>query len=265
MSSDDRQPSELRNYIHLFLSGRDKKSVSETVTAEHVIWLIFPEGSPFRALFASGVSSFVAGRGSPVTLIEVGRSLPNSGYYFALDPDRYLIPWLDGGSCINEKISPLLRFACATEVSLLEPFKGSFGLSTSTHFIINAFSYSSERETPSPESIAERSCVYSIRDNGFRAEPDSLIVVNWRPEEDIGQLLARVREFAPDASIFLAGDPAPGDQMVTGVERVSLPEMNEFRPEMRKPPAGGSFISFMNAVSQRISAGLRVHGKKTMG
>jgi len=265
MSADDRQPSELSNYIHLFLSGSDRKSVSGTVTAEHVIWLIFPEGSPFRALFASGVSSFIAARGSPVTLIEVGRGLPNSGYYFALDPDRYLIPWLDGGICINEMISPLLRFACATEVSLLEPFKDSFGLSASTHFIINAFSYSSERETPSPESVAERSCIYSIRDNGSPAEPDALIVINWRPEEDIMQLLARVSEFAPDAIIFLAGDPDPGDEMVAGVERVPLPEMNEFKPEMRKPPSGGSFISFMNAVSQRISAGLRLHGKKTMG
>lgn len=265
MSEDDRQPSELSNYIHLFLSGSDRKSVSGTVTAEHVIWLIFPEGSPLRALFASGASSFIAARGSPVTLIEVGRGLPNSGYYFALDPDRYLIPWLDGGICINETISPLLRFACATEVSLLEPFKDSFGLSSSTHFIINAFSYGSESETPSPESVAKRNRIYSIRDSVSRMEPDALIVINWRPEEDTGQLLARVRELAPDASIFMAGDPAPGDEMVAGVERVPLPGMNELKPEIRKPPAGGSFISFMNAMSQRISAGLRLRGKKTVG
>ncbi|MFO7914354.1 MAG: hypothetical protein R6U43_01520 [Candidatus Krumholzibacteriales bacterium] len=265
MPADDRQPSELSNYIHLFLSGGDRERVSGTAFPEYVIWLIFPEGSPSRALFASGISSFIAGRSSPVTLIEVGKGLPNSGYYFALDPGRYLMPWVDRGTCINEMISPLLRFACSTESSFLKPFEDSFIFSSAPHFIINAFSYSSGREPAPLESIAERSSMYSLRNKSSCADPDALIIINRRPEEDAGHLLKRIKEFVPAASIFVAGRPGPDDDRVAGIETIPLPEMKEFKPEMKKPPSGGSFISFMNEVLQRISAGLRENGETAAG
>jgi hypothetical protein len=93
-----------------------------------------------RAFLASGAAAALAREGdSRVTILETGPSLPNVGYYFALEPAEYLSLSLGRGGSINGLRGDSLRFACAASPGGLSLAGARFQASARSHVIVNAF------------------------------------------------------------------------------------------------------------------------------
>lgn len=265
MPKSDREPRELSRYIHLFLSEKDEKREGGSVPSEHAIWVVFTGFSPFRGLFSSGIASFISRRKNLVTLIEVGEGLPNSGYYFALDPRQYLLPAVDIEGCINKWISPSLRYACAGKSGFLNPFSTCFRKTDRPHFIISAFNYPGMEEKPVLKRTADQISFFSCIDHSSLFMPDVFLVINSGSNTPAERLLRQIAEFAPDTPILWTGEGLSESAPDLDIEEVAPPEIKGLGMDSRRPPDSGSFLSFMNTISQKISMAIKKNRKTAAG
>jgi hypothetical protein len=261
MTEDSGQPRQMSDYIHLFLSGSRKRGSGSSIPAEHRIWLIFPEYSPYRGFLSAGISAFISGGGSLVTLVEAGNSLPNAGYYFALEPERYLLPFIGDGDSLNELISPSLRYAFSTGNDSLRQFEERFAEKKLPHFIIHSFGVPSGTGAFPFETIVAGSRCYSLKPEPVSEGPDAVLLADFAPDSDIAGLLERIGETAPGVRIFETGTGSRDTTEDIRPERIEPPGAAGIRPERRAVPVGPEFTSFMNVLLRRISGALAGSGK----
>lgn len=233
--------------------------------SEHAIWIVSTGFSPFRGLFSSGAASFISRRNNRVTLIEVGEGLPNSGYYFALDPQQYLLPAVDIEGCINKWISPSLRYACAGESGLLTPFSTGFRKTDRPHFLISAFTYRGVEKFSVLERTANQTSCFCCIDRSSSFMPDVFLVINSGSDTSAEHLLREIAEFAPDTPILWTGGALPESTPDLDIEEVAPPEINGLGMDSRRPPDSGSFLSFMNGISQKVSMAIKENRKTAAG
>ncbi|MBD3179071.1 MAG: hypothetical protein GF417_05450 [Candidatus Latescibacteria bacterium] len=265
MPAGEKQPRDLGQYMHLFLSDKEEKREDTTVPAEYNIWLVFTGIPAIRALFASGVASFISSRGNQVTLYETGGGLPNSGYYFGLDPEEYLLPSLEKDASINRVISPMLRYACSRKPAGLKPFRESSFEADKPHFIISAFCAGSGTGRAFYERISERGSCYSERRVSAPAVPRIALIVNLDREGPADDLVKQVSGFAPGAGMLTTGFCRSELTEELNPGAIEPPDMNEMNLERRQPPSGRSFLSFMNSLLQKMSTAIRETGRTATG
>ncbi len=113
-----QRPRNLSDISHLYLStSREQEEGSSGSTA--LILIASLERSPLRAWLSAGLAAAFGSQNASVTLLDVGRSLPNAGYYFALGPERYLRPVLDEGAVVETDAGGGVRIRCARDPALL--------------------------------------------------------------------------------------------------------------------------------------------------
>ena len=110
--------------------------------------------------------------------MEIGRGLPNAGYYFALEPRDYLAPTLDESQVVIGQVDSRLRFLYAIDPASLEPFHPGKAVSDAPHVIVIAFMYPpDERMSPSlsaVEAVADRFAM--LEAGGGGRKPDGIVV-----------------------------------------------------------------------------------------
>ena len=109
----ERRPRDLQDISHLFLSTG--VSAQSAAPPRALAVLACSDNAPWRAFAAAGLARALEAAGTDVTLLEVGRSLPNAGFYFALEPSVYLRPALDPRAVVSGTPSGSLRFHYARD------------------------------------------------------------------------------------------------------------------------------------------------------
>ncbi len=112
------KPRNLQDVSHLFLShGRNR--ASRISRAEAVLWLVSLGPGGNRAFLAAGCAAAAAAKGVHVTLIEIGRGLPNIGYYLSLEPHVYAAVSSDPSRLLKGSAGPRLRYVSSAGI---DPF-----------------------------------------------------------------------------------------------------------------------------------------------
>jgi len=113
------KPRNLHDVSHLFLS-RGGSTTNGTVQAEAVLWLVSLGPGGNRAFLATGCAAAAAAKGVHVTLVEIGRGLPNVGYYLSLEPQVYAAVSVDPSRLLAGSAGPRLRYASSAGIDPLD-------------------------------------------------------------------------------------------------------------------------------------------------
>lgn len=132
------KPRNLQDVSHLFLS-REKRTVSRGGTVEAVLWLVPLGAGSNRAFMASGCAAAAAAKGIRVTLLEIGRGLPNIGYYFSLDPTKYATASVDPSRLVTGSAGSCLQFVSCTRTESLDRYDPQHSTDDLPHLFIIAF------------------------------------------------------------------------------------------------------------------------------
>ena len=141
--STREKPRNLQDVSHLFLS-REKRTQRRDGTVEAVLWLVpLGEGSN-RAFMASGCAAAAAAKGINVTLLEIGRGLPNIGYYFSLDPPEYAAASVDPSCLVTGSAGPCLQFVSCALTEAFDRYDPRRTTVDSPHLLVIAFEENAE-------------------------------------------------------------------------------------------------------------------------
>jgi hypothetical protein len=112
------RPRDLRDISHLYLSTSRTKR--EGIAAHPALVLLASVSSgPWRAYMSAGLAAAFESHGAAVTVLETGPGLPCAGYYFALEPGRYLKPALDDRSIVEAEAGRSIGLVYARDPALL--------------------------------------------------------------------------------------------------------------------------------------------------
>ena len=106
---------------------------------EAVLWLVPLGVGGNRAFMASGCAAAAAAKGVSVTLLEIGRGLPNIGYYFSLDPPEYAAASIDPSRLVTGSAGSCLQFVSCTGTEPLDRYDPRHGTVDSPHLFVIAF------------------------------------------------------------------------------------------------------------------------------
>jgi len=222
-------PKGLGDVSHLFLSGTGPRDQPEKEPIEAVVHLASIGPSFCRAYLASGTAAALAREGdSRVTILETGASLPNVGYYFALEPAEYLSLSLGRVGSINGLRGDSIRFACAAGPGDLSVAGARFPGAARSHVIVNAFDSEALRAGGSmPPELLEAWRAGSL--HGAGAAAHALVLFCDAPGVvTAGDLPASFRRSFPGAVVFLPAGAGhvpllAGGSGASGVEYFELP------------------------------------------
>ncbi len=197
-------PKGLGDVSHLFLSGTEPRDQPEKETIEAVVHLASIGPSFCRAFLASGTAAALAREGdSRVTILETGASLPNVGYYFALEPAEYLSLSLGRVGSINGLRGDSMRFACAAGPGDLSVAGARFPGAARSHVIVNAFDREALRAGGSmPPELLEAWRAGSLHGAGAAVHALALFC-DASSAASAGDLPASFRRSFPGAVVFL--------------------------------------------------------------
>jgi hypothetical protein len=136
----NEKPRNLQDVSHLFLSG-GRSRVKRPAQVEAVLWLVSIGPGGNRAFLAAGCAAAAAARGVHVTLIEIGRGLPNVGYYLALEPKVYAAVSVDPSHLLTGSAGPRLRYASSAGIDPLDRYDPFDDEPVSPSLTIVAFDY----------------------------------------------------------------------------------------------------------------------------
>jgi hypothetical protein len=240
-----RKPRNLQDVSHLFLS-RGKEGVPGSGPAEAVLWMISIGGGSNRAFMASGCAAAAAGKGVRVTLLEIGRGLPNIGYYFALDPPEYAAAGIDPSRLVRGNHGPNLQFVSSVRAEALDPHGAETVPLLSPHLLLVAFDEGIDYRTM--EDIGGR----WMPDHGGR--PDAVCVFgDPNTRKGHGTLLADVRKRQRDAFILDLAVGSGGAGSGEADERLSVPGRLVSSWRKKVPPDDPFFDDAVSTVLQVLS------------
>ncbi len=262
-----KAPKRLADVSHLFLSEREHTNGYPQNKTEAGVWLAVSGRHPARAFLAAGVAGGFAGQGMGVTLLDVCRSLPNIGYYYGLDPSRYLSVTLDDGAVVEGQAGPLLRYCFSPSPHSLANHDPGSPCPGFPHIIISAFIY----DDPVPDSkpfrmIEECSVHYRVNGGGRSPSPDVIVIME--PGSGRGSLqrkMMRIRDRYPDVFIYLAASaPAcpPGD---TACGIMPAPASILRGLGQRRPPSDPFFTDLAQTLLQVLSSARRSKENEAAG
>lgn len=111
---------------------------------EAVLWLVPLGPGNNRAFMASGCAAAAAAKGLHVTLLEIGRGLPNIGYYFSLDPHEYAAASADPSRLVTGSSGTSLQFISCTRTKSLDLYEPRRITVDSPHLLVIAFDEKTE-------------------------------------------------------------------------------------------------------------------------
>lgn len=162
-----------------------------------------------------------------MTILETGPSLPNVGYYFALEPAEYLSLSLGRAGSISGLKGDSIRFACAAWPGDLSAAGARFPGAARSHVIVNAFDQEALRAGGSmPPELVEAWRAGSLRGAGAAAHA-LVLFCDARGAVTAGDLPASFRNSFPGSAVFLPVGAVPrlaGGSGASGVEYFELPE-----------------------------------------
>ncbi|MBN2071709.1 MAG: hypothetical protein JW814_09660 [Candidatus Krumholzibacteriota bacterium] len=136
-----KRSNRIQDVSHLFLSGRSRPGEKEKRSFESLIYL-YVSGEPcYRAYISAGIAMAVSSENIPVTLLESGDSMPNAGYYFSLEPGKYLSTTMGNVKGFRERINDHLRYSYAARRIDLQQYSDPFSLPSGIQMKIEAFGY----------------------------------------------------------------------------------------------------------------------------
>ncbi len=192
---------------HLFLSSPVRRDVPPVASAEVTLWLAVNGHAYNRALVAAGVAEAFSRIGVRCTLVEIGRGLPNVGYYFALEPRDYLAPTLDESRVVTGQVDSHIRFVYAIDPAFLEPFHPGKAVSEAPHVIVTAFRRPLDGRMPislsAVAAVADRFAMLAAGDGGRK--PDGIVVFTDSCTDDRARAIKTIFHLPyPEAVLFVA-------------------------------------------------------------
>ncbi len=260
-----KTPKQLHEVSGLFLSREKSQSAEPPVKPDVTVILAVLGEGPCRAFIASGIGAAFASQGVKVSLLETGNSLPNLGYYFALEAARYLASTLNGKRVVEGAAGHSLRYFSAREPGLLGTCGGPFPRNSAPHLIVTAFDSTLPRlDSDGLQALIDVSSRFrksKIEGNGTHAA--AIIFVGRKGTESARELAARCISIDPDAPVFLAHETAVGAEMEAWKERgqhnlvfLEIPADLMKGLARRVPPTGRFFqeivVNLLEVVGSRI-------------
>lgn len=219
---------------------------------EACIWLAVLNRSLNRAYLAAGTGVAFARQQMHVTLLEIGRGLPNIGYYFARAPSAYIVPTLDETFVLSGKWNSSLVFVSAVALRYLSRFKLESDSDDSPHIIVEAFTY--------PIDTDEGNFFIELTESTARISgccgrqsmaPDGLVI--FGDGGGIESILSTIRAFAPETQVFLAQYEGSTGTESTVCERIPMPAHLGAAMSRRMPPTEAFFADLASSVLQILS------------
>lgn len=261
-------PKGLGDVSHLFLSGAEPRDQPEKGTIEAVVHLASIGASFCRAYLASGTAAALAREGdSRVTILESGSSLPNVGYYFALEPGEYLSLTLGGVKSITGLRGESIRFSCAAGPGDLSLAGARFPAAARSHVIVNAFDSEALAAGGSmPPGLLGAWRAGSLHKKG--SDPGLHALVLFCDEATAvaaREVPASFRRSFPGAAVFLPAGAGTAPRVAagsgaSGVEYFELPA-GRLPGLARRVPPGDPFFQGLASRMLRILGSMSRRGK----
>lgn len=204
-----------------------------------------------RAYLATGLAAAFAAQRVKVTLLEIGKSLPNIGYYFALAPSGYLGPVVDGRMALGGNIGRSIQYQSVGSFRKLKVPVDPFPPPRDPHLILNVFdAYSLSEDGSIPPGLAGQPDRFLRGKNVDPPAPRGLILFAGERAGTRGaKLVHSFLAFHPESPVFIAlrgaaGGARPGEGGEFAAyqgERVTVPENLQQDLSRRMPPEGVFF------------------------
>jgi hypothetical protein len=246
----------LEEISHLFLSSRESNAGIPGGSIEAALWLVIADRECNRAFIAAGVAEALSTLGIRCTLLEIGKGLPNVGYYFALEPADYLAPTLNRSRVVAGLMDTRVRFAYAARPGLLEPCRENETASDAPHVIAAAFRCPrGDGVSPLLSGVAAASGRFSAREKTVDGrEPDGIVVFVDSCATGKGRdAVTSMRASYPDAALFIAAR-APVERTPDGASAdVSFPSDLHHEWGKRTPSKNLFFADIVTQYLQVVS------------
>ncbi|HSG27267.1 MAG TPA: hypothetical protein VLA34_02215 [Candidatus Krumholzibacterium sp.] len=263
----------LRDVSHLFLSESARPDSGRPGPAEAVAHVAVTGRGLCRAYIGCGLARAASDGELNVTLVETGLSLPNSGYYFGLEPEEYLSVYLGRTGSVSGSSRGTLYYDYSPRPSGLSGSEASFARPDRPHLIINLFdSTSLSAMGVLPARIIELPDLYRLA--GHESSGADLLVVFSGGEEveDVPSLIGSFLKRAPGAEVLVAAGRScierldlhsPDDGTARGF--VEIPEGFQDEVASRRMPSGSFFSGLVSRVLAFMSSRERRAGAAAEG
>ncbi len=259
--SRGKTPSQLGDISHLFLSGTRVQSEPEKDMVEAVVHLAVIDPSFCRAFFAAGTATALACGGTRVTILETGLSLPNVGYYFALEPREYLALSSGPVKSIAGAKGDSIRFCCAGIPGDLAISGARFPDAAGGHVIVNVF----DSAAINAGGAVSVGVLDAWRAGSLYGMPGAeglhafVLFCDATPSGKARELTGSFRRYAPLGTVFLPAAAQAGTELAhgcgdSGIEYFEPPAVCPSGLCRRVPPEDRFFQGLASRVLQILGS-----------
>lgn len=241
---------------HLFLSTRKTAAAPSGASTEVVLWLAVAGCACNRGFIAAGVADALARIDVRCTLAEIGRGLPNAGYYFAFEPRDYLAPTLDDSRVITGLVDRRISFTYAIDPASVAPVYPDATVADAPHAVVVAFTLRPDGRMPLRRSAVEgvtRRYTMPPRGNGAYA-PDAVVVFTESCTDTCARAVRdSFHDPYPDSLLFVA-ERRPAGEAIDGVAATAVCPRELLRLWGRRaPPTHPFFTDLVSRCLQMLS------------
>ncbi len=244
------RPRNLRDISHLYLSS-SRVPGEEAAGSTALVVIASLDGGPLRAWLSAGLAAAFGSQNAAVTLLETGPGLPCAGYYFALGPDRYLRPVIEGGVVVEADAGRRIRVFCTRDPALLR--HTGIGHASGPRVLLFAFDWPGSVGTAGLRGLLDSVPAFE-GSGGWEGLPAFLLTVSDCHPGTAEGILRDFEELFPGGpalALFPGGENAEAAQ---GIEPCPFPaEMLEGLGR-RKPPASVFLSGLAGEILQRLGS-----------
>lgn len=244
------RPRNFRDISHLYLSSLRVPGEEEAGSTALVL-IASLEVGPLRAWLSAGLAAAFGSQSVAVTLLETGPGLPCAAYYFALGPDRYLRPVIEGGAVVEVESGRRVRVLCARDPALLR--QSGIGHATGPRVLLFAFDWPGSARTAGLRGLLD-SVPALAGGCGWEGLPAFLLTVSDCHRGAAEGILRDFEELFPGGlalALFPGGENA---EEVQGIEPCPFPEEMLEGLGRRKPPASDFISGLTGEILQRLGS-----------
>ena len=244
------KPRNLRDISHLYLSS-SRLPGEEAADSTALVMIASLEGGPLRAWLSAGLATAFGLQNAAVTLLETGPGLPCAGYYFALEPDRYLRPVIEEGAVVQADAGRKIKVISARDPVLLRHPDSAHA--AGPHVILFAFDWPGSAGTAGLRGLLDSVPALEGPD-GWEGLPAFLLTVSDCHRGAAEGILRDFEELFPGGpalALFPGGENVEAAQ---GIEPCPFPvEMLEGLGR-RKPPVSAFLSGLAGEILQRLGS-----------